>query len=236
MRVLLVGSGGREHALAWKIAQSPLCEHLWIAPGNPGTAQYGTNVDLAADDAAGLVGLATRENIDLIVVGPEAPLVAGLGEVCEAVDLPMFGPSSYAAQIEGSKAFAKAIMHHANVPTAAAHTFNDLEDALEFVEQSKQVWVVKADGLAAGKGVIVPDDVAGTLAAIHEIAGTNAGQTLVLEEKLSGVEVSLLAICDGERALPLLSAQDHKRIDDGDQGANTGGMGAYAPAPMLDQA
>lgn len=236
MRVLLVGSGGREHALAWKIAQSPLCEHLWIAPGNPGTAQYGTNVDLAADDAAGLVGLATRENIDLIVVGPEAPLVAGLGEVCEAVDLPMFGPSSYAAQIEGSKAFAKAIMHHANVPTAAAHTFSDLELALEFVATSNQVWVVKADGLAAGKGVIVPDDVAGTLAAIHEIAGTNAGQTLVLEEKLSGVEVSLLAICDGERALPLLSAQDHKRIDDGDQGANTGGMGAYAPAPMLDQA
>lgn len=236
MRVLLVGSGGREHALAWKIAQSPLCEHLWIAPGNPGTAQYGTNVDLAADDAAGLVGLATRENIDLIVVGPEAPLVAGLGEVCEAVDLPMFGPSSYAAQIEGSKAFAKAIMHHANVPTAAAHTFSNLELALEFVATSNQVWVVKADGLAAGKGVIVPDDVAGTLAAIHEIAGTNAGQTLVLEEKLSGVEVSLLAICDGERALPLLSAQDHKRIDDGDQGANTGGMGAYAPAPMLDQA
>lgn len=233
MRVLLIGSGGREHALAWKLAQSPQCEHLWIAPGNPGTAQYGTNVPLFGDDAAGIVGLATREQIDLVVVGPEAPLVAGIAEVCEAVDLPIFGPSSGAAQIEGSKAFAKEIMAEAGVPTAAAHVFTDRGTAHAFVREHGQVWVVKADGLAAGKGVVVPDDLAGTLAAIDELLQTAAGERIVLEEKLSGPEVSLLAICDGERALPLLSAQDHKRIGDGDIGPNTGGMGVYAPAPIL---
>jgi phosphoribosylamine--glycine ligase len=231
MRVLLIGSGGREHALAWKLAQSAQCEHLWIAPGNPGTAQYGTNVPIAADDAAAIVGLATRERIDLVVVGPEAPLVAGLADVCEALDLPIFGPSSAAAQIEGSKAFAKEIMQAAHVPTAAAHVFNDVAAAQAFVQAQDQVWVVKADGLAAGKGVVVPDDLAGTLAGIAEVA--TLGGRIVLEEKLSGPEVSLLAICDGERALPLLAAQDHKRIGDGDTGPNTGGMGAYAPAPIL---
>ncbi|WP_110515291.1 phosphoribosylamine--glycine ligase [Herpetosiphon llansteffanensis] len=238
MRVLLVGAGGREHALAWKIAQSPLCEHLWIVPGNPGTATLGTNVDLAADDAAGIVGLATREQIDLVVVGPEAPLVEGLGEVCDAVDLAMFGPSSEAAQLEGSKAFAKMIMLEAGVPTAAAHTFDDPAAAIAFVEAEQQAWVVKADGLAAGKGVIVPaaGDVAATISAIRELVATNAGNRLVLEEILTGPEVSLLALCDGERALPLIAAQDHKRIGDNDTGGNTGGMGAYAPAPILPYA
>ena len=231
MRVLLIGSGGREHALAWKIAQSPDCEQLWIAPGNPGTAQFGTNVDIAGDDAAAIVGLATRERIDLVVVGPEAPLVAGLAEVCDAVDLPIFGPSSGAAQIEGSKAFAKEIMFEAGVPTANAHVFADAVAALEFARADGGVWVVKADGLAAGKGVIVPDTAAGTLAAIAELA--TFGGRVVLEEKLSGVEVSLLALCAGERAIPLLAAQDHKRLGAGDSGPNTGGMGAYAPAPML---
>ncbi|HYF64646.1 MAG TPA: phosphoribosylamine--glycine ligase [Herpetosiphonaceae bacterium] len=234
MRVLLIGSGGREHALAWKLAQSPRCEHLWIAPGNPGTAHLGTNVPIAADDAAAIVGLATREQIDLVIVGPEAPLVAGLADVCDAVDLPIFGPSSEAARLEGSKAFAKEIMREAGVPTAAAHVFDSAAAAQAFVRESGATWVVKADGLAAGKGVVVPDSVEATVAAIDELAAL--GDRLVLEELLSGPEVSLLAICDGERALPLLSAQDHKRIGDGDTGPNTGGMGAYAPAPLLPPA
>ena len=236
MRVLLIGSGGREHALAWKLTQSPLCDHLWIAPGNPGTAELGTNVALAADDAAGIVGLATREQIDLVIVGPEAPLVAGLAEVCEAVDLPIFGPTSSAAQIEGSKAFAKRMMTEAGVPTGAYHIFDDPQAASDFVRADGGTWVVKADGLAAGKGVIVPEDNAATLAAIADVAATPAGQRLVLEEPLQGQEVSLLAICDGERAMPLLAAQDYKRLHDDDRGPNTGGMGAYAPAPILPAA
>ena len=234
MRVLLIGSGGREHALAWKLAQSPRCEHLWIAPGNPGTAHLGTNVPIAADDAAAIVGLATREQIDLVIVGPEAPLVAGLADVCEAVDLPVFGPSSEAARLEGSKAFAKQIMREAGVPTAVTHVFASPAAARAFVIESGTPWVVKADGLAAGKGVVVPDSVAATLQGIDDLAAL--GDTMVLEEKLSGPEVSLLAICDGERAIPLLSAQDHKRIGDGATGPNTGGRGTYAPAPLLPPA
>ncbi len=238
MRILLVGSGGREHALAWKLARSARCEQLWIAPGNPGTAEIGINVELDASDAAGIVGLATREQIDLVVVGPEAPLVAGISEVCEAIDVPVFGPSSQAAQIEGSKAFAKALMAEAGVPTAAHHVFEDAAAAHAFVADQGGTWVVKADGLAAGKGVVVPADHRETLAAISTVAATKAGTRLILEEKLSGPEVSLLAICDGEHAVPLLAAQDHKRIGEGDTGPNTGGMGAYAPTPLLpaDQA
>ncbi|HEY1014279.1 MAG TPA: phosphoribosylamine--glycine ligase, partial [Herpetosiphonaceae bacterium] len=236
MRVLLIGSGGREHALAWKLAQSPRCEKLWIASGNPGTAALGENVAIAADDAAGIVGLATRERIDLVVVGPEAPLVAGLADVCDAVDLPVFGPSSEAARIEGSKAFAKQIMAEAGVPTAATHVFDDADEARRFVAGQDRPWVVKADGLAAGKGVIVPSSVDGTLAAIDELRASPSASRLVLEELLSGPEVSLLALCDGERALPLLPAQDHKRIGDGDTGPNTGGMGAFAPSALLSAA
>jgi phosphoribosylamine--glycine ligase len=234
MRVLLVGSGGREHALAWKIAQSPLLTKLWIAPGNPGTANLGENCAIAATAVDELVAFARQQQIDLVVVGPEAALAAGLTDACQAVGINVFGPTQAAARLESSKAFAKQLMNQSGVPTAEAHTFTAAAEALSFAQTSNRPWVVKADGLASGKGVIVADTLADTLLAIQQLGATEAGQTLVLEERLVGREVSLIALCDGERLLVLPAAQDHKRLYDGDTGPNTGGMGAFAPSPYID--
>lgn len=236
MRVLVVGSGGREHALVWALARSPSCSALLCAPGNPGIAQLAQCLPVAASDLSGLVATARRERIDLVVVGPEAPLAAGLADACRAAGLAVFGPDAAAARIESSKSFAKQLMQQAGVPTAAAHVFGSVAAARAFVQETGGTWVVKADGLAGGKGVVVPSDTAGTLAAIAALGATGAGQHLLLEARLSGPEVSLIALCDGTRLLPLALAQDHKRLLAGDAGPNTGGMGAYAPALHLGEA
>jgi phosphoribosylamine---glycine ligase len=233
MKVLLVGGGGREHALAWKLRQSPLLDELLIAPGNPGTAHLGRNIPVEGVAIERLAGIAQRERVGLVVIGPEAPLAAGLADACRAAGVPVFGPTAAAARIESSKAFAKRVMAEAGVPTAASHTFEGAEQALAFAREQRRPWVVKADGLAAGKGVVVAEDLEATLAAIRQLAGTDAGSRLVLEERLSGPEVSLIALCDGEELFALPPAQDHKRLFAGDKGPNTGGMGAYAPAPHL---
>ncbi len=233
MRVLLIGSGGREHALAWALSRSPRLDQLLIAPGNPGTARYGRNVDLSVQDFAGVINLARREAVDLVVVGPEDPLARGLVDQCHAAGLAAFGPTAAAARLEGSKAFAKTLMHEAGVPTAAAHSFSSAETASAFVRASGQPWVVKADGLAQGKGVVVADDLETTLAAIDRLSKTPAGDSLLLEERLCGREVSVLALCDGRTLLPLPPARDHKRLLDDDAGPNTGGMGAVAPVDDL---
>ncbi|XXF75623.1 phosphoribosylamine--glycine ligase [Myxococcaceae bacterium GXIMD 01537] len=233
MKVLLLGSGGREHALAWKLAQSPRLSRLLCAPGNPGTARLGTNVPLKADDPQAVVALARREQVDLVVVGPEAPLVAGVADALNAVDIPCFGPVAAAANIEGSKAFAKEIMAEAGVPTAGFKVFTDLAAAEAYAVSRGRI-VVKADGLASGKGVIVAPDVDAARAAVRAVGAMgSAGQKLVLEELLEGEEVSVIALCDGERYVLLPPAQDHKRVGEGDTGPNTGGMGAYCPVPFL---
>jgi phosphoribosylamine--glycine ligase len=233
VKVLLLGSGGREHALAWKLAQSPLLSRLLCGPGNPGTARVGTNVPLKAEDPIAVVTLARREQVDLVVVGPEAPLVAGVADALAAAGIPCFGPVAAAANIEGSKAFAKEIMAEAGVPTADFQVFTDVA-AAEAYAVSKGRIVVKADGLAAGKGVIVAPDAASARAAVRAVGAMgSAGQRLVLEELLEGEEVSVIALCDGERYVLLPAAQDHKRVGEGDTGPNTGGMGAYCPAPFL---
>jgi phosphoribosylamine---glycine ligase len=234
--VLLVGGGGREHVLAWKLAQSPSLGHLLIAPGNPGTAAHGQNIPVAADDIASLVALARQARVGLVVVGPELPLARGLADACLADGIAVFGPTESAARIESSKQFAKQLMVDANIPTAAYASFDDPERASGFVREQGRPWVVKADGLAAGKGVVVADTLDATLQAIAAHARSGSGQALLLEERLFGPEVSLLAFCDGARAVPLLAAQDHKRLRDGDKGPNTGGMGAFAPSPLLPPA
>jgi phosphoribosylamine---glycine ligase len=234
MKVLLVGSGGREHALAWKIAQSPLLTELLIAPGNPGMARLGRIVPVDANHIPLLVDVARREHIDLVVVGPEAPLAAGLADACLAAGLRVFGPTAAAAQIESSKIFSKQLMDEAGIPTARSHAFDSAADAADFARRSGQAWVVKADGLAAGKGVIVAESQEETIAAIVQLGATGAGQRVLLEERLEGPEISLLALCDGERLLVLPPARDHKRLLDGDHGPNTGGMGSIAPV-AIDQ-
>lgn len=240
MNVLLIGSGGREHALAWKIAQSPHFTRLLSVPGNTGTGQYGQNVPFPLNDFDMLVDLALRERIDLVVVGPDNPLADGIVDAFAAAGIPAFGPTAAAARIESSKSFAKEIMAARGVPTAKAHIFDSPDEAIAFVERSGQPWVVKADGLAFGKGVVVPDDVPSTLAAISRLAATPAGKRLLLEERLYGRELSVMALCDGERLLPLPTARDHKRLGEGDTGPNTGGMGVIAPVDevtpaLLDQ-
>lgn len=236
MRVLIIGGGGREHALAWKISQSPRLTELFVAPGNPGIATLGQPIPVRVEDTDGLIAFARREQIDLIVVGPEAPLAAGIADAGRHAGLLVFGPLAAAARIESSKAFAKLIMREAGVPTAEAHIFDSADDAVDFVRSSDRPWVVKADGLAAGKGVIVCESAAETIEAIGKIGSMAAGRRLLLEEPLQGVEASLLALCDGERLVPLLPAQDHKRVGDNDTGPNTGGMGAYAPTPAIPPA
>lgn len=226
MHVLLIGSGGREHALARAISQSPQCTQLSIAPGNPGMADHGTLVSLTT--LPQVLEWLTSHHVDLVVIGPEAPLAAGWADALRGQGYAVFGPSQQASRLESSKAFAKQIMQHVHVPTAAFRTFTSTADAIEFIQTSRQPWVVKADGLAAGKGVVVADSVDETIDAVMQLAQMPAGQHLLLEERLYGPEVSLIAMCDGQRAMALPSARDHKRLYDDDMGPNTGGMGAVA--------
>ncbi len=240
MRILVVGSGGREHALCWKIAASPLCDKLFCAPGNAGIAEEATCVPVKVDDIEGLVDLARNEHIDLVVVGPEAPLVAGLVDQLEENGIPAFGPTAKAAEIEGSKGFMKDLSAKYNIPTAAYRRCTDPAEAKAFARNLPTPLVVKADGLAAGKGVIICADHAEADQAIDDILVAGqfgaAGAEVVIEEFLEGEELSFFALVDGMHALPLGSAQDHKRVGDGDTGLNTGGMGAYAPAPIATPA
>ncbi len=236
MNVLIVGGGGREHALAWKIEQSPKVTALFCAPGNPGTAQVATNVDLKADDLDGLLQFALDKSIDLTVVGPEQPLVLGLADRFQEKGLKVFGPSAKAAQLEGSKAFSKNLMEKYNIPTAAYAAFDDPDEARAYLK-GKGPQVVKADGLAAGKGVFVCADEAEAVDAIRQIMNDKifgeSGNRIIIEERMEGQEVSLLAFTDGATVLPMAAAQDHKPAFDGDTGPNTGGMGAYSPAPVF---
>jgi phosphoribosylamine--glycine ligase len=237
MRVLLVGAGGREHALAWKISQSPLVKALYAAPGNPGIGRLATLVPLKADDAAGLARWARENAIDFVVAGPEAPLVAGLVDRLAEVGIPAFGPTAAAAEIEGSKAFAKDVMRTAGIPTADYDVFGEVPPALSWAKARGGRAVVKADGLAAGKGVVVCTALAEVEEALRAILVDRvhgaAGATVVMEELLEGPEASCIALTDGERVRMLPPAQDHKRIFDGDRGPNTGGMGAFCPTPKV---
>lgn len=237
MKVLVVGGGGREHALAWKLAQSPRVKQVFVAPGNAGTCQVAENVPIAATDTEGLANWAEEQKIDLTVVGPEAPLTAGLVDAFAARGLKAFGPSREAAAIEGSKVFSKNLMQKYGIPTAAYAVFTEPDKAKEYIGHQKMPLVIKADGLAAGKGVVIASNQAEALKAVEDILETGifgtAGNRLVVEEFLEGEEVTVLAFCDGEHVLPMASSQDHKRVFDGDQGPNTGGMGAYSPVPAL---
>lgn len=236
MRVLLIGSGAREHALAWKLRQSPELTSLVCAPGNPGTAALGENVPVQVDDPAAVAALAVARKVDLVVVGPEAPLVKGVADAVVAAGIPCFGPSAAAARIEGSKAFAKELMTAAQVPTARYRDFTSAEAAEAYARSLPDGVAVKADGLAAGKGVVVARDAKEAAEAVRALSRLGeAGQRLVLEERLEGEEVSVIALCDGERYALLPPAQDHKRIFDGDEGPNTGGMGAYCPTRALSE-
>jgi phosphoribosylamine--glycine ligase len=239
MKVLLIGGGGREHALAWKCAQSPNVETVYVAPGNAGTAREPkiTNIAVSADNIDALVDFARTQVIGLTIVGPEAPLVAGVVDAFQAAGLRCFGPSKAAAQLEGSKSFSKDFLARHNIPTAAYQTFTDSKAAIDYVKQVGAPIVVKADGLAAGKGVILAQTEQQAIDAIHDMLQGNAfgdaGHRVVVEEFLSGEEASFIVMVDGEHILPLASSQDHKARDNGDQGPNTGGMGAYSPAPVV---
>jgi len=240
MKVLVVGGGGREHALCWTIAASPLCHKLYCAPGNAGIAVEAECVAIAAEDIASLLAFVQKEAIDYVVVGPEAPLVAGLVDRLAEIGVKAFGPSAKAAQLEGSKGFTKDICAKYGIPTAAYARFTEAAAAKEYVRREGAPIVVKADGLAAGKGVTVAMTEDEALAAIDEAMADGAfgaaGAELVIEAFLEGEEASFFALVDGETALPLVTAQDHKRAYDGDEGPNTGGMGAYSPAPVMTQA
>ncbi|MDO8605873.1 MAG: phosphoribosylamine--glycine ligase [Phaeospirillum sp.] len=237
MKVLVVGSGGREHALCWKLKQSPLLTRLWCAPGNAGIAAVAENVAIAAEKVDELLAFALINAIDLVVVGPEAPLVAGLADKCRAAGIKVFGPSAAAAELEGSKGFMKDMAAKAGIPTAWYGRFTDMDAAKAFIRAKGAPIVVKTDGLAAGKGVVVAMSLDEALAAVDMMMGDkvfgDAGNELVIEEFLDGEECSFFALCDGVTALPLAAAQDHKRVGDGDTGPNTGGMGAYSPTPVV---
>jgi len=239
MKVLVIGSGGREHALAWKLAQSAGVDEVLVAPGNAGSdLEAGVrNVDVAATDIQGLMALARTEQVDFTVVGPEAPLVLGAVDQFTAAGLPCFGPTQAAAQLEGSKAFSKDFMRRHNIPTAAYASFTDVGDATKYIQEHGAPIVVKADGLAAGKGVVVAQNEEEAIAAVEDMLSGNvfgeAGHKVVIEEFLLGEEASFICLCDGETAVPFASSQDHKARDDGDRGPNTGGMGAYSPAPVV---
>ena len=240
MQVLVIGGGGREHTLVWKLAQSKKVTKLYAAPGNPGMKDLAECVDLDIADLDGLSDWAEKHAIDLTVVGPEAPLVAGIVDVFKARGLTIFGPSAKAAEIEGSKIFSKELMEKYGVPTAFFKVCDNLADARTFVEEKGAPIVIKADGLAAGKGVVVAMTKDEALAALDEMMGAHkfgsAGNRVVIEEFMEGEEASLLAFTDGKTIVPMLAAQDHKRVNDGDQGPNTGGMGAYCPAPVMTDA
>ena len=239
MKVLVIGSGGREHALVWKLAQSPKVEKIYGAPGNPGIAQIGECVNISPTDIKGLADFAEKEGVDLTVVGPEAPLVAGIVDEFENRGLKIFGPSKEAAKLEGSKAFSKEMMKKYGVPTADFEVFDDPEKAKKYIKEKGAPIVVKADGLAAGKGVVVARNVEEALEAIDKImiekVFGDAGNRVVVEDCLFGEEASYLVVTDGENFIPLATAQDHKAVFDGDKGPNTGGMGAYSPAPVLSK-
>ena len=239
MKILIIGGGGREHALAWKIAQSSKVTALFCAPGNPGTSSIATNVDIPADDIDTLLKFALEQSIDLTVVGPEQPLVLGLADWFQDNDLKVFGPSAKAAQLEGSKTFSKDLMQKYNIPTAAYAAFEDVDEARAYLK-GKGPQVVKADGLAAGKGVFVCANETEAVEAINQIMNDKifgeSGKRIIIEERLEGQEVSLLAFTDGTTVLPMEAAQDHKAVFDGDTGPNTGGMGAYSPAPIFTAA
>ncbi|MBW2011116.1 MAG: phosphoribosylamine--glycine ligase, partial [Deltaproteobacteria bacterium] len=238
MNILVIGSGGREHALVWKIAQSPKVEKIYCAPGNAGIAELATCVPISADDIDQLVSFAKKERIDLTVVGPEGPLAIGIVDILEKEGLKAFGPTKKAAELEASKSFAKALMNKYNIPTAAGSAFTRFDEAQKYVQTMGAPLVVKADGLAAGKGVIVCTTEEEAINALKEILQNrtfgDAGEKVVIEECLNGEEASFIAITDGETVLPLPSSQDHKQIYENDKGPNTGGMGAYSPAPIVD--
>lgn len=240
MKILVVGGGGREHAIVWKLAQSPLVDQIYCAPGNAGIAQIAECVNIKAEAVDMLLDFAKAEGIDLTVVGPEAPLAAGIVDKFEAAGLRIFGPSQRAALIEGSKALAKEIMYKYDIPTAKYADFTDKAAALAYLEEQGAPIVIKADGLAAGKGVVVAMTMEEARAAVEDMLSGNAfgeaGSKVVIEEFLQGEEVSVLAFSDGKTVLPMVSAQDHKRVFDNDEGPNTGGMGAYSPAPVYTEA
>ncbi|MBL8655102.1 MAG: phosphoribosylamine--glycine ligase [Alphaproteobacteria bacterium] len=240
MRILVVGSGGREHSLCWAISASPLCDKLFCAPGNPGIAALAECLPVGAEDIPGIVAAAKAQKIDFVVVGPEAPLVAGIVDRLAEAGIPAFGPMAVAAQLEGSKGFMKDFCARAGIPTAEYRRFTDADLARAYIREKGAPIVVKADGLAAGKGVVVAATLEEALAAIDDamVAGRfgKAGAEVVVEEFLDGEEASFFALCDGEHALSFGAAQDHKRVGDGDTGPNTGGMGAYSPTKLVDAA
>ena len=239
MNVLIIGSGGREHALAWKAAQSPKVNQVYVAPGNAGTELEPNieNVDIAADDIAHLIKFAKQNNIDLTIVGPEAPLVMGVVDTFQEAGLRCFGPSKAAAQLEGSKTFTKDFLARHNIPTAAYGTFTDVTAAIDYLNSQSFPIVIKADGLAAGKGVIIAENLDQAKATVKDMLAGNkfgeAGHRVVIEEFLKGEEASFIVIADGKNIVPMATSQDHKARDDGDTGPNTGGMGAYSPAPVV---
>ncbi|HET9679289.1 MAG TPA: phosphoribosylamine--glycine ligase [Gammaproteobacteria bacterium] len=239
MNILIIGNGGREHALAWKAAQSRQVETVFVAPGNAGTARESNveNIAIAADNISGLLDFAQKQPIDLTIVGPEAPLVAGIVDQFRAAGLRCFGPTKAAAQLEGSKSFSKDFLARHNIPTAAYQSFTDEDAAQAYLQAQGAPIVIKADGLAAGKGVVVAQTLSEARAAIHDMLAGNkfgdAGHRVVIEEFLQGEEASFICMVDGEHILPLATSQDHKARDNGDTGPNTGGMGAYSPAPVI---
>jgi phosphoribosylamine--glycine ligase len=239
MRILLIGSGGREHAMAWKIAQSPKLSKLFCAPGNAGTTELGENVSLAVDQPRNVIDFAKKEKIDLVIIGPEDPLCDGLVDELNASGIRAFGPTRAAARLEGDKVFAKKMMRSRSIPTSEARVFTDYQDARSYVASRESGVVIKASGLAKGKGVSVCDDPATGLIALENIMEKklfgSAGEQVLVEERLAGPEVSILALVDGQTIYVMESSQDHKPIGEGDTGPNTGGMGAYTPVPMVDE-
>lgn len=239
MRVLVVGGGGREHALVWKLAQSRLVKKIYAAPGNPGIAELAACADIAADDLKGLADFAERNSVDLTVVGPELPLTLGIVDEFEERGLRIFGPTKSAAQIEGSKVFAKEFMKRYHIPTASFRIFESREEAVDFVRSAEVPIVVKADGLAAGKGAVIPKDNNEAVKIVDDMMVRKlyreAGSKVVVEHFLTGEELTVMAFTDGRSVFPMLSSQDHKQIYDGDKGPNTGGMGAYAPTPVVSE-
>ncbi len=239
MKVLIIGNGGREHALAWRVAQSEKIQKVFVAPGNAGTAKEVKveNVSIPAEDISALLAFAQQQAIDLTIVGPEAPLVAGITDQFQQAGLRCFGPSQAAARLEGSKAFAKDFLARHHIPTAAYKNFTEVDPAIAYIRQMGAPIVVKADGLAAGKGVVVAQTEAEAIRAVQQMLADNtfgeAGRRVVIEQFLRGEEVSFIGMVDGEHILPLVTSQDHKARDDGDKGPNTGGMGAYSPAPIV---
>ena len=241
MNVLIIGSGGREHAITWKVAQSPKAEKVFVLPGNPGTAQIAENVEgISVDNHVAVIEFCKINQIDLVIVGPEAPLAGGLADSLISVGIRCFGPNKNAAEIESSKVFAKDFMERHHIPTARYAVFSDFEEAMDYLHRIDYPIVIKASGLAAGKGVILPETDNEAKSTLEDILVKKtfgeAGAEVVIEERISGQEVSLMAFSDGASVVPMIAAQDHKRLLDGDEGPNTGGMGAYAPAPVFTNA